>query len=308
MNWLKRILLFGVTNLAVIVVLTVVLRLLGIDRLLAQNGGLDYRALLALALVLGMGGSLVSLALSRWMATRLTGARVIERPAGETESWLLSTVAELARQKGVGTPDVAIYEAPDMNAFATGMSRDRALVAVSTGLLRSMDRQQVRAVLGHELSHVANGDMVTLALIQGVVNTFVLFFSRVVGYVVDRAVFRTERGVGVGYFVTVIVTEIVFGLLATVVVMWFSRWREYRADAGSAAVVGAAPMISALERLGQATEPAALPEQLSAFGIAGGRGRGLRSLFLSHPPLAARIEALRRLGGRSHAAGRGGGR
>ncbi|HYW91292.1 MAG TPA: protease HtpX [Gammaproteobacteria bacterium] len=295
MTWFKRILLFAVTNLAVILVLTVVLRVLGIDRLLAQQGGLDYRALLALALVLGMGGSLVSLALSRWMATRLTGAEVLERPRSETESWLLSSVADLARQKGVGTPDVAIYDAPDMNAFATGVSRDRALVAVSTGLLRGMDREQVRAVLGHELSHVANGDMVTLALIQGVVNTFVLFFSRVVGYLVDRAVFRTERGVGPGYFITVIVTEIVFGLLATMVVMWFSRWREFRADAGSAAVVGAASMISALERLGQGAEPAALPNQLSAFGIAGRRGGGLQSLFLSHPPLATRIKALRRL-------------
>ena len=294
MTWFKRILLFGVTNLAVILVLTVVLRLLGIDRLLAQQGGLDYRALLALALVLGMGGSLVSLALSRWMARHLTGAEVIGQPRSETESWLLSTVSDLARRKGIGAPEVAVYDAPDMNAFATGMSRDRALVAVSTGLLQGMDRQQVRAVLGHELSHVANGDMVTLALIQGVVNTFVLFFSRVVGYLVDRAVFRTERGVGPGYFVSVIVTEIVFGLLATMVVMWFSRWREFRADAGSAAVVGAQPMISALERLRDATEPATLPQQLSAFGIAGGPGRGFRSLFLSHPPLAVRIEALRR--------------
>ncbi|HYW05138.1 MAG TPA: protease HtpX [Gammaproteobacteria bacterium] len=296
MSWFKRILLFGVTNLAVILVLTVVLRLLGIDRLLAQHGGLDYRALLVLALVLGMGGSLVSLALSRWMAMRFTGAEVIEQARSETESWLLSTVSDLARRKGIGTPGVAIYEAADMNAFATGMSRDRALVAVSTGLLRGMDRQQVRAVLGHELSHVANGDMVTLALIQGVVNTFVLFLSRVAGYLVDRVVFRTERGVGPGYFVTVIVTEIAFGLLATMVVMWFSRWREFRADAGSAAVLGAAPMISALERLRDAAEPATLPRQLSAFGIAGRPGRGLRSLFLSHPPLADRIEALRRPG------------
>ncbi len=295
MTWLKRVVLFGLTNLAIIVVLTVVLRLLGLDTWLARQGGLDYRALLVFAFVFGMGGSFVSLALSRWMAVRMTGAEVIERPRNETESWLLGAVGELARQKGVGTPSVAIYNAPDMNAFATGMSRDRALVAVSTGLLRSMDRGQVRAVLGHELSHVANGDMVTLALIQGVVNTFVLFLSRVVGYAVDRAVFRTERGIGPGYFVTVIVTEIVFGLLATMVVMWFSRWREFRADAGSAALVGAGPMIGALERLREGPEPA-LPTQLGAFGISGGTGHGLRTLFLSHPPIEARIAALRTRG------------
>ncbi len=291
---MKRILLFVTTNLAVLLVLSIVLRLLGIDTMLDQQGtGLNMQALLVFAAVFGMGGSFISLAMSKWSALHLTGARVIERPGNAEEAWLVDTVRRLARQAGIGMPQVAAYDSADMNAFATGMRRDNALVAVSTGLLRSMNHEEVEAVLGHEVSHVANGDMVTLALIQGVVNTFVIFVSRVVGYVVDRAVFKTERGHGPGFWVTTIVAQVVLGILASIIVLWFSRWREFRADAGSAHMLGREKMIAALQRLQAGAEQPHLPDQVEAFGISGNAGQGLRRLFMSHPPLEERIAALR---------------
>lgn len=292
---MKRILLFVGTNIAVLVVLSIVLRLLGVDRILDEQGiGLDYRALLIFAAVLGMGGSFVSLAISKWSAKRLTGARVIESPTSSTEIWLVETVRRQAERAGIGMPEVAVYDAPEINAFATGMNRNKALVAVSSGLLGSMNRDEAEAVLGHEVSHVANGDMVTLALVQGVLNTFVIFLSRVVGFLVDRMVFRTERGTGPGYFITVIVTQILFGILASMIVMWFSRKREFRADAGGANLAGRHKMIAALERLSaNYGQPAQLPQRMQAFGISGRVSGGFKRLFMSHPPLEERIGALR---------------
>lgn len=289
---MKRIFLFVVTNLAVLLVLSIVLRLLGVDTALErQGGGLNMQGLLIMAAVIGMGGSFISLAMSKWSAKHMTGARVIEQPANPTERWLVETVRRQAQKAGIGMPEVAVYNAPEPNAFATGMNRDSALVAVSTGLLNAMSQDEVEAVLGHEISHVANGDMVTLALIQGVVNTFVIFLSRVVGYVVDRVVLKNERGHGVGFFVTTLVAQLVLGILASMIVMWFSRQREFRADAGSARLEGPNKMVAALERLKQSHE-APLPDQLAAFGISGGVGHGLRRLFMSHPPLDERIAAL----------------
>ncbi len=291
---MKRIFLFLATNLAILVVLSITLRLLGVESLLDEQGvGLDYRSLLIFAAVFGMGGSFISLAMSKWTAKRFTGARVIERPANETERWLLDTVRRLARQAGIGMPEVAVYEAPDMNAFATGMRRDNALVAVSTGLLQAMNRDEAEAVLAHEISHVANGDMVTLALIQGVINTFVIFLSRVIGHLVDRLVFKTERGHGPAFWITAIIAEIVLAVLASIIVMWFSRQREFRADAGGARLAGREKMIAALERLKQSVDQPHLPDQLAAFGISGGIGHGIKRLFMSHPPLDERIAALR---------------
>ncbi len=288
----KRIALFLATNLAVILVLSIVLRLLGVDRILDESGsGLNYEALLVLSLVIGFGGSFISLAISKWMAKRSTGAEVITQPRNEVESWLLNAVERQARQAGIDTPEVAIYPAPDMNAFATGARRNAALVAVSTGLLQGMPRDEVEAVLAHEISHVANGDMVTLTLVQGVVNTFVIFLSRVVGHIIDRAILRNQSGHGLGYFVSVMVAQVVLGILASIIVMWVSRYREFRADAGSARLNGTQPMIRALARLERGT-PAQLPESLAAFGISGGRAAGFRRLFMSHPPIAERIEAL----------------
>jgi heat shock protein HtpX len=290
---MKRVILFVATNLAIVVLLGIVLRLFGVDSLLAANGSdLNVTALLIFSAVVGFTGSLISLALSKTMAKRLMGLRVIKQPANELESWLVTTVQRQAQQAGIGMPEVGIFEAAEPNAFATGARRDAALVAVSSGLLRSMSRDEAEAVLGHEISHVANGDMVTLALIQGVVNTFVIFLARVVGYVVDRTVFRTEQGHGPAFWVTSIVAELVLGLFATMIVMWFSRQREFRADAGGAHLVGRTSMIGALERL-RSREPAALPQQLAAFGISAGRGRKLARLFMSHPPLEERIAALR---------------
>src|SRR5210317_345198 len=290
----KRIALFLATNLAVILVLSVVLRLLGVDRILDESGsGLNYEALLVLSLVIGFGGSLISLAMSKWMAKRSTGAQVITQPRNETESWLLNVVERQARQAGIEMPEVAIYNAPDMNAFATGARRNAALVAVSTGLLQGMPRDEVEAVLAHEISHVANGDMVTLTLVQGVVNTFVIFLSRVVGFFVDRVILKNESGHGIGYFVTVIVAQIVLGILASTIVMWVSRKREFRADAGSAELNGNQPMIRALARLDRGA-PGELPQALEAFGIAGGKRQGFQKLFMSHPPIAERIEALQK--------------
>lgn len=291
---MKRILLFLGTNLAVIIVLSIVLRLIGIDSILQQQGvGLNYQALLVFAAVFGMGGSFISLALSKWMAKMSTGARVIERPADARELWLVNTVKRLARQAGIGAPEVAVYDSSVLNAFATGMRRDHALVAVSTGLLGSMSQDEIEAVLGHEITHVANGDMVTLALIQGVVNTFVIFLARVVGYFVDRMVLRNDRGLGLGYFVTVIAAEIVFGILASIIVFWFSRQREFRADRGGAKLAGREKMILALQALGRTYGETELPSQIAAFGISGKVRGGLLRLFMSHPPLAERIAALK---------------
>ena len=294
---MKRILLFLATNVAVLVVLSVVLRLLGVESILAERGTqLDLQALLIFSAVVGFSGSLISLAVSKWSAKRLTGARIIETPRNAAESWLLNTVQRQARAAGIGTPEVAIYESSDPNAFATGANRNNALVAVSSGLLTQLGQQEVEAVLAHEVSHVASGDMVTLALIQGVVNTFVVFLSRVVGFVVDRAFFRTERGYGPGFFITNLLAQIVLGILATMIVMWFSRHRELRADAGSAKLAGRDSMIRALQSLQRAHRPNALPKSLQAFAIADGAASGFRRLFMSHPPIEERIAALQRLG------------
>jgi heat shock protein HtpX len=288
---MKRILLFLATNLAVVAVLSIVARVTGLDRWLAANGG-SYEGLLVMAALFGFGGALISLAMSKWMAKRAMGVRVIEQPTTSDEQWLVGTVRSLAEQQGIGMPEVGIFDSPQPNAFATGARRDAALVAVSSGLLRGMSRNEVSAVLGHELTHIANGDMVTLTLIQGVVNTFVIFLSRVIGGIVDRSLSRDGEGRGgIGYFVTVMVTQLVLGILASMIVMWFSRRREFRADAGGARLSGRNNMIAALERLKAAQEPP-LPGQLAAFGIGGGAGSGLQRLFLSHPPLEERIAAL----------------
>lgn len=292
---MKRVFLFVLTNVAVLVVLSTAARLLGVDRfLMAQGGGIDLSQLLVFAALFGMGGAFVSLAMSKWTAKRMTGARVIGQPGNEVEAWLVRVVQDQAQRAGIGMPEVAIFDSPDPNAFATGMNKDNALVAVSTGLLQRMNKREVEAVLGHEISHVANGDMVTLALIQGVVNTFVIFLSRVVGSVVDRAWSRNEEyeGPGIGYWVTSIAAELLFGLLASIIVMWFSRQREFRADRGGAALTSPTQMIAALERLKASAEGQHLPDRLAAFGVSGRSGGGLARLFLSHPPLEERIAAL----------------
>jgi heat shock protein HtpX len=292
---MKRVFLFLVTNLAVLIVASVVLRLLGVEGYLTQRGvDMDLRSLLIFCAVFGMTGSLVSLLLSKPLAMRAVGAQVIKEPQGQTEQWLVETVRQQAQAAGIGMPDVALYQDPTPNAFATGARKDKALVAVSTGLLQRMKPDEVQAVLGHEVSHVANGDMVTLALIQGVVNTFVMFLARIVGGFVDRALFRSDddRGPGIGYFVSVLVLEILFGILASTIVLWFSRQREFRADAGGARLAGRESMIGALQRLA-AVPGAPLPGQLQAFGISGGQVSGWRRLFLSHPPLEERIARLR---------------
>jgi heat shock protein HtpX len=291
---MKRIFLLVATNFAVLAVLSISMQLLGIDRMLAQEAGLNLQGLLIMAAVFGFGGSFISLLISKWMAKRATGAHVIEVPSNMAERWLVDTVKRQAEKAGIGMPEVAVYDAPEINAFATGWNRNSALVAVSTGLLQNMSQDEAEAVLGHEVSHVANGDMVTLTLIQGVVNTFVIFLSRVVGFVVDRVVFRNERGHGPGFWVTTIVAQLVLGLLASIVVMWFSRQREFRADSGGATLAGRGKMIAALERLKLNHEqPAQLPDAVKAFGISGGVGAGLKRLFMSHPPLDERIAALR---------------
>lgn len=294
---MKRIFLFLATNLAVVVLLGIVARVLGVDRFLYQSG-LNYTSLLIFAAIFGMGGSVISLLLSKWTAKMSVGAQVIEQPSNPTERWLVETVRAQAQKAGIGMPEVAIYDAPDPNAFATGASRNNALVAVSTGLLQQMDRDEVEAVLGHEVSHVANGDMVTLTLLQGVLNTFVIALSRIVGYFIDQALSRNDErsGPGIGYWISSMVLEIVFGLLASLVVMWFSRYREFHADAGGARLAGRGKMIAALERLQQMHEPSELPSQMAAFGINGGLSDGLRKLFMTHPPLEERIAALRQQG------------
>ena len=291
---MKRIFLYLVTNLAIVLVLSVTLRLLGVDRMLdAQGVGVNFNALLMLAAVIGFGGSFISLLMSKWSAKMMTGAQVIEVPSNMTERWLVDTVKRQAEKAGIGMPDVAIFDSPEINAFATGWNRNSALVAVSTGLLNNMAQDEAEAVLGHEVTHVANGDMVTLALIQGVVNTFVIFLSRIIGYLIDRVVFKVERGHGPAFFITVIIAQLVLGILASIVVMWFSRQREFRADAGGAELAGRNKMIAALERLKLNHEQSQLPSQIAAFGISGGVASGIKYLFMSHPPLDERIAALR---------------
>lgn len=287
---MKRIFLFILTNLAVLFVISITLRLLGVDKILNDSGGINFNALLVMSAVMGFAGSIISLFLSKWSAKRMVGAQVITNPIDPTERWLMETVRKQAQAVGIGMPEVAIYEAPDVNAFATGWNRNNALVAVSTGLLHNMSRDEAEAVLAHEISHVANGDMITLALMQGVVNTFVIFFSRIIGHLVDRLVFKTEREYGPAYWITSIIAQMVLGILASIIVMWFSRQREFRADAGGANLAGRNKMIAALEKLKINHEQATLPEQMAAFGIAG--GGGFAKLFSTHPSLEERIEAL----------------
>ncbi|WP_322997330.1 protease HtpX [Castellaniella sp.] len=287
---MKRIILFLMTNMAVMLVLSITMNLLGVGRFLTANG-IAPMQLLIFAAVIGFGGSIISLLMSKWMAKTSTGAQVInpQAPRNQREAWLVDTVHQLADRAGIGRPEVAIYEGAP-NAFATGAFRNESLVAVSTGLLSSMTEEEVTAVLGHEIAHIANGDMVTLTLIQGVVNTFVIFLSRLVGYFVDRAILKNDKGVGMGYYASVLVCEILFGVIASIIVAWFSRQREYRADAGSAHLLGARePMIRALARLG-GVEAGELPKSFQAAGIAGG---AIGALFASHPPIEKRIEALR---------------
>jgi heat shock protein HtpX len=288
---MKRILLFLATNLAIVFVLSITMRLLGVEPYLNANG-LNLGSLLVFAAVMGFGGSLISLAISKWSAKKAMGVHVIEAPANSTEFWLVETIRKHSEKAGIKMPEVGVYESPDVNAFATGMSKNSSLIAVSTGLLQQMTRQEAEAVLGHEVAHAANGDMVTLALIQGVVNTFVMFLSRVIGHLVDRVVFKTERGQGPAFYVTMIVAELVLGILASIIVMYFSRQREFRADVGGASLAGRQNMIAALERL-NSLHPQPLPEKMAAFGIAGGVGGGLKRLFMTHPPLEERIAALR---------------
>ena len=286
---MKRIVLFLATNFAIMIVLMIAATLL--EGFLASQGIVFQNSqILIFAFVFGMGGSFISLWMSKWMAIRTTGAHVIDEPRNQTESWLVQTVQHQAQAAGIGMPQVAIFPSDAPNAFATGARRDNALVAVSSGLLQRMERGEVEAVLGHEVSHIANGDMITLTLIQGVLNTFVFFLSRLIGGFVDRAIFRNEEGYGIGYFISVIVTQIVLGILASIIVMWFSRRREFRADAGGARLAGRGEMIAALRRLKSVSDPEPLPEQIRAFGISG--GSAFTRLFMSHPPLEERIAAL----------------
>jgi len=287
---MKRVVLFLATNFAILIVLAITANLL--EGFLAQQGiQFQNSTLLIFAFVFGMGGSFISLLMSKWIAIRSTGAQVIEQPGNELESWLVQTVSHQAQAAGIGMPAVAIFPSDAPNAFATGARRDKALVAVSTGLLQRMDRGEVEAVLGHEVSHVANGDMITLTLIQGVLNTFVLFASRLIGGFIDRAVFRNESGHGLGYFAAVILTQILLGILASIIVFWFSRRREFRADTGGARLAGRGEMVGALRALQRVSDPEPLPEAMRSFGISGG-GRGFARLFMSHPPLEERIAAL----------------
>ena len=289
-----RIALFLATNAAILVLISIVFKVFGFEGILAENGvDLNLQALLVMSAVIGFGGSFISLAMSKFLAKRSMGVRIIEQPANQAEHWLVSTVKRQAEQAGIGMPEVGIFNSPEPNAFATGMSRNNALVAVSSGLLQNMDADEVEAVLGHEITHVSNGDMVTMGLIQGVINTFVIFLSRVIGHVVDRVVFKTERGYGPAYFITSIVAQIFLSIIASVIVMWFSRRREFRADAGGASLAGRKKMIAALQALQRGNEPKDLPGEFAAFGISGGLGTGVKKLFMSHPPLEERITALR---------------
>ena len=288
----SRIFLFLLANFGVLAVLSISMRVLGVDAYLAEQGGaFQLNSLLIMAAIMGFAGSFISLALSKMMAKRSMGVHIIDSPQNTTERWLLETVQRQARAAGVGMPEVGIFQADVMNAFATGMNRNDALVAVSTGLLQQMSRDEVEAVLGHEMSHVANGDMVTMGLLQGVLNTFVIFFSRVIGIVVDRVIFRIERGIGPGYWIGSIVAEIVLGIVAAIIASWFSRRREYRADEGGAKLAGRHKMIAALQRLGQAHEPQGMKGEMAAFGISA--GTSLTELLSTHPPLQKRIAALK---------------
>jgi heat shock protein HtpX len=289
---MKRIFLFLATNMAIVLVLSVTMRLLGVEPYLNANG-LNLGSLLIFAAVMGFGGSFISLAISKWSAKKAMGVQVIEAPSTSTEFWLVETVRKYSAEAGIKMPEVGIFDTPEVNAFATGMTKNSSLVAVSSGLLRQMSKSEAEAVIGHEIAHIANGDMVTLALIQGVVNTFVMFLSRVIGHVVDRVVFKTQSGHGPAFYVTMIVAELVLGVLASIIVMYFSRQREFRADRGGAGLAGRPNMIAALERL-NSLHPAPLPEKLAAFGISGGGAGGIKRLFMTHPPLEERIEALRR--------------
>ncbi|MCW8917716.1 MAG: protease HtpX [Gammaproteobacteria bacterium] len=292
---MKRIALFLATNIAILVVLSIILAVTGVGAMLDQSGGIDFGGLLAFSAIVGFVGSFMSLAMSKWTAKQMTGAQLITEPRSPTERWLVETVRRQAQQAGIGMPEVAIYSAPEPNAFATGMSRNNALVAVSTGLMQGMGQDEVEAVLAHEVSHVANGDMVTMALIQGVVNTFVIFLSRIIGHLVDRAVFKTERGHGPAFWITTIFAQMVLGILASMITMWFSRQREFRADAGAARLAGREKMISALQALQRGAGENELPDQMAAFGISGHIGHGVKRLFMTHPPLEERIAALRSL-------------
>lgn len=290
---MMRIALFLATNAAILVLISIVFQLFGFEGILAENGvDLNLQALLVMSAVIGFGGSFISLAMSKFLAKRSMGVKIIEQPANSSEQWLVSTVQRQAQQAGIGMPEVGIFDVAEPNAFATGMNRNNALIAVSTGLLRNMSSDEVEAVLGHEITHVSNGDMVTMGLIQGVINTFVIFLSRVIGHVVDRVVFKTERGYGPAYFVVSIVSQIFLSMLASMIVMWFSRRREFKADAGGASLAGRGKMIGALQALQRQHEPHDLPGEFAAFGISGGLGSGIKKLFMSHPPLEERITAL----------------
>jgi len=294
---MMRIALFLATNAAILVLISIVFQLFGFEGILAENGvDLNLQALLVMSAVIGFGGSFISLAMSKFLAKRSMGVKIIEQPANSSEQWLVRTVQRQAQQAGIGMPEVGIFDAAEPNAFATGMSRNNALVAVSTGLLRNMSSDEVEAVLGHEITHISNGDMVTMGLIQGVINTFVIFLSRVIGHVVDRVVFKTERGYGPAYYVVSIVSQIFLSILASMIVMWFSRRREFKADAGGASLAGRGKMIGALQALQRQHEPHDLPGEFAAFGISGGLGSGLKKLFMSHPPLDERIAALQSSG------------
>ncbi len=293
---MSRIFLFLATNMAVMALVGIVFQLLGLQGMLAENGvDLNLTAVMVMSLVVGFSGSVISLFMSKSMAKRSMGVQIIEQPANNAERWLVETVYRQAEQAGIGRPEVGIFDSPQPNAFATGANRNAALVAVSSGLLNAMTQDEVEAVLGHEVSHVANGDMITMALIQGVVNTFVMFFSTIIGHLVDRIVFKTERGHGPAYYITSIVAQVFLSVLASIIVMWFSRQREFRADRGGADLAGRQKMIASLRRLQQAHEPEDLPDQMAAFGISGGVASGLKALFLTHPPLEQRIAALEKM-------------
>lgn len=291
---MNRIFLFIITNLAIVFILSITLSLFGFKGYLNENG-INYQGLLIFTACFGFGGAFISLAISKWTAKRMSGARVITQPQNDIERWLIDMVTSQSQRAGIGMPEVAIFPSPQLNAFATGMNKNNALVAVSQGLLDNMSKAEVEAVLAHEVSHVANGDMVTLTLIQGVVNTFVMFLSRVIGFTVDKVVFKTRNGVGPGFFITMIVAEIILGILASMIVMWFSRQREFRADYGGATLTDKQKMIAALSRLKSYYQPSDLPNQMSAFGVSGTRQAGLRGLFSSHPPLDERIKYLKSL-------------
>ena len=289
---MTRIFLFLATNVAIMIVISIVFSVLGISSTLQANGvDLNLNALLLISAIIGMTGSFISLAISKWSAKKAMGVHVIENPQNQTEQWLLSLVAKQAKEAGIGTPEVGIFQTPEPNAFATGMSRNNALVAVSTGLLKNMTADEVEAVVGHEISHVANGDMITMALMQGVVNTFVYFFASIIGHFVDRVILKNDRGHGMGYYITQMIAQVALSFLASMLVMWFSRYREFHADAGGARLAGNEKMISALRALQRTHNPEDLPGQLAAFGISGG---GAKKLFMSHPPLEERIAALQK--------------